>query len=136
MNNPAKHRLATQAVHAGRPAEVPDFVPTVAPIQPSVTYRYDCMDDLDAVFGGTKQGYVYTRYGSPTVTAFEEAVAMLEQGEAALGFASGMAAIHAALLASGVQAGTAVVAAQDVYGATYALLDGLLRDQGVSARAL
>ena len=134
MKNLAKLRLATQAVHAGRPAEVPDFVPTVAPIHPSVTYRYDCMDDLDAVFAGTKQGYVYTRYGSPTVTALEEAVATLEQGEAALGYASGMAAIHAGLLASGVQAGTAVVAAQDVYGATYALLDGLLRDQGVSTR--
>ena len=134
MEDLANYQLATQAVHAGRPTEVPDYVPTVSPIHPSVTYRYDRMDDLDAVFAGTKQGYVYTRYGSPTVAALEEAVATLEQGESALGFASGMAAIHAGLLASGVRAGTSVVAAQDVYGATYALLDGLLRNQGISTR--
>ena len=90
------------------------------------------MDDLDAVFEGTRKGYVYTRYGNPTVTALEEAVAALEEGEAALAFASGMAAIHAALLAVGARAGSAVVAAQDIYGATYSLLAGLLRSQGVT----
>jgi cystathionine gamma-synthase/methionine-gamma-lyase len=92
------------------------------------------MDDLDAVFAGTRAGYVYARFGSPTVTALEEAMAALEQGEAALAFASGMAAVHAALLAVGVRAGSAVVAAQDVYGATYALLDRLLRSQGITVR--
>jgi cystathionine beta-lyase/cystathionine gamma-synthase len=68
------------------------------------------------------------------VTALEEAVAALEEGETALAFASGMAAIHAALLAVGARAGSAVVAAQDIYGATHALLDGLLRTQGVITR--
>jgi cystathionine gamma-synthase/methionine-gamma-lyase len=92
------------------------------------------MEDLDGVFGGTRQGYVYGRYGNPTVTALEEAVATLEDGEAGLAFASGMAAIHTALLAVGARAGSAVVAAQDVYGATYALLDQLLRSQGVFVR--
>jgi cystathionine gamma-synthase/methionine-gamma-lyase len=43
-----------------------------------------------------------------------------------------MAAIHAALLATGARAGTSVVAAQDIYGATYALLDQLMRSQGVT----
>jgi cystathionine gamma-synthase/methionine-gamma-lyase len=116
-----------------RPAR-PDFTPTVTPIHPSVTYLYDEMNDLDAVFAGTRRGYVYTRYGNPTVTALEEAMAGLEEGEAALAFASGMAAVHVALLAVGVRAGAAVVAAQDVYGATYALLDRLLRAQGVAVR--
>jgi cystathionine gamma-synthase/methionine-gamma-lyase len=90
------------------------------------------MEDLDAVFAGTRQGYVYSRYGNPTVTALEKTVAALEEGEAALAFASGMAAIHAALLAVGARAGSAVVAAQDIYGATYALLDKLLHSQGVA----
>jgi len=92
------------------------------------------MENLDAVFAGTHQGYVYTRYGNPTVTALEEAVAELEEGEAALAFGSGMAAIHATLLAVGARAGSAVVAAQDIYGATYGLLDQLMRSQGVTAR--
>jgi cystathionine gamma-synthase/methionine-gamma-lyase len=92
------------------------------------------MDELDEVFAGTREGYVYARYGSPTVTALEEAVAALEGGEAAMAFASGMAAIHTTLLALGARNGSAVVAAQDIYGATYALLDQLMRTQGVTVR--
>ena len=83
---------------------------------------------------GSSDNPVYTRYGNPTVAAFEAAVAALEGGEAALAYGSGMAAIHAALLAAGARAGTAVVAAHDVYGATYALLNRLLATQGVTVR--
>ncbi len=128
---PTTHRWATRAVHAGARPAPSDFIPTVLPIHPSVTFLYDQMADLDAVFAGERSGYVYGRYGNPTVTALEEAIADLEDGEAALAFASGMAAIHTALLSVGARAGTAVVAARDVYGATYALLDGLMRTQGV-----
>ncbi len=127
-------RLATRAVHAGARSPRPDFTPTVTAIYPSVSYCYDQMQDLDSVFAGTRQGYVYGRYGNPTVSALEEAVAALEEGESALAFASGMAAIHIALLSAGARAGSTVVAAQDVYGATYALLDQLMRSQGVSVR--
>jgi cystathionine beta-lyase/cystathionine gamma-synthase len=131
MKNLAPYHLSTRAVHAGTRAPRPDFTPSVTPIYPSVTYLYDRMEDLDGVFAGTRQGYVYSRYGNPTVAALEEAAAALEGGEAALAFASGMAAVHAALLAVGARAGAAVVAARDIYGATYALLDKLLRSQGV-----
>ena len=134
MSHTKPHQLTTRAVHAGAHPPRPDFTPTVTPIYPSVTYGYDNMTDLDGVFAGSRQGYVYTRYGNPTVTALEEAVATLEEGETALAFASGMAAIHAALLAVGARAGSAIVAAQDIYGATYALLDQLMRSQGVVAR--
>ena len=134
MNDLKTHRLATRAVHAGARSPRPDFAPTVTPIHPSVTYVYERMEDLDGVFAGTRQGYVYTRYGNPTVTALEEAVAALEEGESALAFSSGMAAIHAALLATGARAGSAVVAARDIYGTTYALLDQLVRSQGVTVR--
>ena len=136
MTDRINQQLATRAVHAGRPKDQPDeaYQPTVTPIHPSVTYHYPAMEDLDAVFAGTRSGYVYARYGNPTVTALEEAVAALEEGEDALAFASGMAAIHAALLATGAREGSTVVAAQDLYGATYALLDQLLRSQGVTVR--
>jgi cystathionine beta-lyase/cystathionine gamma-synthase len=134
MSRSTSYHLTTRAVHAGARPPRPDFTPTVVPIYPSVTYCYDTMKDLDEILAGSRQGYVYTRYGNPTVTALEEAVAVLEEGETALAFASGMAAIHAALLAVGARAGSAVVAAQDVYGATYALLDQLMRSQGVTVR--
>jgi cystathionine beta-lyase/cystathionine gamma-synthase len=132
MDDLPLRRLATRAAHAGSRTLPPDFTPTVTPIHPSVTYLYDQMEDLDAVFAGTRPGYVYSRYGNPTVTALEEAVAALEEGESAMAFASGMAAIHATLLAAGARAGSTVVAAQDIYGATYALLNQLLHTQGVT----
>ncbi len=127
-------QLATRAVHAGRAPATPEFTPTVTPIHPSVTYRYPTMEELDQVFAGTREGYVYGRYGNPTVTAFEDAVAALEGGETALAFASGMAAVHVALLAVGARSGSTVVAAQDIYGATFSLLSDLMTTQGVTPR--
>ncbi len=124
----------TLAVHAGERMPRPDFTPVATPIYHSAAYVYEDLDDLDAIFAGTRQGPVYARYGNPTLTALETAVAALEGGEAALSYASGMAAIHGALLAAGARAGAAVVAAQDVYGATYALLDRVLATQGVTVR--
>jgi cystathionine beta-lyase/cystathionine gamma-synthase len=124
--------FSTRAVHAGERTKQADYTPVATSIVPSVGYLYESMDDLDAVFANRKPGYVYARYGSPTVAAFETAVANLEEGEAALAFASGMAAIHTSLLAAGVRAGSSVVSAFDVYGATYNLLRRLFADLGVS----
>jgi cystathionine beta-lyase/cystathionine gamma-synthase len=134
MGDAKKYRFATRAVHAGRAGRSSDAIPTVTPIHPSVSYHYKHIEDLDEVFAGKRAGYTYSRYGSPTVTAVEEAVADLEGGEKGLAFSSGMAAIQAVLLAVGVRAGSAVVAAQDLYGMTYALLDQVFRTQGVTVR--
>ena len=123
--------IFTQAVHAGERGPRPDFTPVSTPIYPSVGYLYDDMRDLDGVFGNEREGYVYPRYGSPTVNAWERAIATLEGAEGAVAYATGMAAIHAALLGAGVKTGTTVVAAADVYGATYALLERTLAQLGV-----
>jgi cystathionine beta-lyase/cystathionine gamma-synthase len=128
--------FSTRAVHAGERIKPGNYTPVTSSIVPSVAYTYDSMDDLDAVFGNTQPGYVYSRFASPTVTAFEQAVANLEGGEAAMAFASGMAAVHAALLAAGVRAGSSVVSAFDVYGATFSLLKRLFAELGVSTRML
>lgn len=124
--------FATRAVHAGERAPHPDFTPVSTPIYSTVGYLYDNMDDADAVLGSQRTGYVYARYTGPTITAFEQAVASLEGAKAAQAYASGMAAIHAALLAAGVKAGSSVVAALDVYGATFSLLRGLFATLGVT----
>ena len=135
-----KPSIFTQAVHAGERGPRPDFTPVVTPIYNSVGYLYESMEQLDAVFGGEREGYVYPRFGTPTNAALEQAVAILEGGEAAegsaaaLSFASGMAAVHAALLATGLEAGQAVVSAQDVYGASYALLARLFTALGIRVR--
>jgi cystathionine gamma-synthase/methionine-gamma-lyase len=125
--------FATRAAHAGERNPPGDFIPVSTPIHPTVGYLYDSIEELDAVFAGTRPGYVYPRYGSPTVAAFEAAVADLEGAEAAQAFASGMAALHAALLAAGARAGKAVVHALDLYGATFTLLRTLLSQLGVQA---
>ncbi|MBI3328995.1 MAG: PLP-dependent transferase [Nitrospinae bacterium] len=126
--------FATQAVHAGERLPKPDFTPVNTPIYQSVSFIYDTIETMDAIFGGERSGYVYTRYGNPTVAALERAVATLEGGETAVAFASGMAAIHAVLLALEVVSGTAVVAAQDLYGATSTLLTTIFTRQGVNVR--
>jgi cystathionine beta-lyase/cystathionine gamma-synthase len=121
----------TRAVHAGERSAHPDYTPISTPIHNAVTYTYDNMHTLDAVFAGTRAGYVYHRYGNPTVTALEQAVAAVEGTESAIACASGMAAIHLALLAAGVKSGCAVLAANDLYGGTHALLTRVFRAQGV-----
>jgi cystathionine gamma-synthase/methionine-gamma-lyase len=128
----SERSIFTTAVHAGERAARPNFTPVTTPVYPSASYLYEDFETLDVVFGGEQPGPIYARYGNPTNDALETAVAALEGGEAALSFSSGMAAIHAALLGAGARQGTSVVAARDVYGATYNLLDKLLSQQGVT----
>jgi cystathionine beta-lyase/cystathionine gamma-synthase len=134
MKDPSHASFQTRAVHAGERVPPADYRPVASPIWPTVGYLYESMDDLDAVFAHTKAGQVYLRYSNPTVEAFETAIANLEGAEAAQAYGSGMAAIHAALLGAGVKAGTSVVAALDVYGATYTLLNNLFASLNVKAR--
>ncbi len=132
MKNLKARSFNTRTVHAGEKLNLENVNPVVSPIHPSVGYTFADSNDLDAVIGNEKPGFVYsTRYANPTVTAFETAVANLEGAEDAYAFASGMAAIHMALLAAGVRAGTSVVAAADVYGATYSLLQDVFTALGV-----
>ena len=131
MNNLHNKAFSTRAVHAGERTTPGNFRPVTTSIVPSVSYFYESMDDLNAVFDNAQPGFIYSRYSSPTVAAFESAVADLEGAEAALAFASGMAAIQATLLSAGVQAGTSVVSSFDVYGATYSLLRRFFASMGV-----
>lgn len=128
-----QNSFATKTVHAGERLNLDGVRPVTTPIHPSVGYTFANSHDLDAVLGSEQAGYVYsTRYTNPTVTALETAVATLEQTDSAQAFASGMSAIHIALLGAGVRAGTAVVAAADIYGATYTLLQELFAELGAT----
>jgi cystathionine gamma-synthase/methionine-gamma-lyase len=127
----ADTRIWTTAVHAGEHGPRPDFSPVATPIYATVAYTYESMADLDGVFGDTRPGYVYSRYGNPTVAAFEQSVAALEGADEAVAYSTGMAAVYGALLAAGAAAGATVVSAADVYGATYGLQQQLLASLGV-----
>jgi cystathionine gamma-synthase/methionine-gamma-lyase len=131
-----EHGMATLAVHAGRAATHPDYTPICTPIHNAVTYTYDDMSKLDAVFSGEQRGYVYSRFGNPTVAALETAIAQLEGTEAALGCASGMAAVHLAITTAGGAPDSGVLAARDLYGGTHALLTEVFAARGVRCQTM
>jgi cystathionine gamma-synthase/methionine-gamma-lyase len=96
-----------------------------------VTYVYETSEELEHVFSGERAGYVYSRFANPTVRALEQAVAGLEGTDAAVACSTGMAALHVSLLASGIGPGSSVLAANDLYGGTQALLNEVFRGMGV-----
>jgi len=123
--------FATQAVHAGEaPCPVTGALDT--PIYQSTTFASADSNEMAAVYGEEKFGYMYTRYGNPTIHALEEKMATLECGEAALATATGMAAISTAILGY-VKSGDHVVAARSLYGAAYNFLNKKLPRMGASA---
>ena len=121
--------FSTQAVHAGNDVPTPSGHPVSPSIYPAVTYTYDSMDDLSAALH-ENAGYSYSRYGSPTIAMLEKAVATLEGTEDAVAYASGMGALHGAFAQANITPDRPVVAARNVYGATYALLNKLYADSG------
>ena len=126
--NDASWTQETLFVHGGERLRTasPTGVPTVQPIYASTTYLHQDAEALDRAFDGPtatgEQAYVYGRQGNPSAQALETVMAQTEGGVGAVSFGSGMAAIHAALLAAGLAAGCKVVATRDMYGATIALL--------------
>src|SRR5215510_14307625 len=123
--------IRTKLVHAGERRGVSDAQPVATPIYASATFTYDSMAEIDQVFSGEKQGFIYTRYGNPTTAALEEAVRSVEEGATACAYATGMAAIHAALIACDLRTGSTVLASQDLYGASTNLLNNIFSNFGV-----
>ncbi len=128
-------RFDTLAVHAGSPDFTLDGAhPTALPLVPASSFWYESADQLDRVLGDQEHGYSYARYDSPTVVAFEEAVAALEGAPRAVAFGSGMAAIHAAVRHFAPSPGGTVFVSQDCYGGTFTLLGNTLSQEGVDVQ--
>src|SRR5712691_4945327 len=123
--------INTQLVHAGERGAPPSGKPVSTPIYATATFTYDSMAEVDRVFAGEKKGYIYTRYGNPTVAALEEAVRVLEEGAAACAYSTGMAALHAAIFACELAPGATILASQDLYGATIDLLYKIFGSYGI-----
>lgn len=131
-DEPRSFGFDTRAVHAGEDlVQVGGAHPMSTPIVQASSYWFASSDELDAVLGGTQPGYVYARFASPTVAAFEQAVAALEGAPGAVAFASGMAAVHAALAVCTGSPDSRVLASADCYGGTSTLLNTVMRQQGV-----
>ncbi len=124
------YEFATLAVHAGE-SPCPATGALDTPIYQSTTFVSADSDEMAAVYGEEKSGYMYTRYGNPTIRALEEKMAALEGGDAALAFSTGMAAISSAILGT-IKTGDHVVAARSLYGAAYNFLNRKLPRMGAS----
>jgi cystathionine gamma-lyase len=115
--------FSTRAIHAGQDAD-PATGATVVPIYATSTYTQEAL--------GKHKGYEYSRTGNPTRAALEACLAALEGADRGLAFASGLAATTAVL--SLLRPGDEVVAAADLYGGTYRLLERIFKPWGLTCR--
>ena len=133
--NPASQRgLSTRCVHAG---DVRDPQGALhAPLYNHSTFGFAQTRDVLDVVEGRRDGSLYTRYGmNPTIRAVEAKLADLEGADAALAFASGMAA-EAATFLTHARSGDHIVCIGDVYGGTFELLGSDLPRLGIETTFL
>lgn len=125
-------KFPTRAIHAGEVADT--FGSPHTPVYDTTTFKFGATAEMLEVIEGRRSGGLYTRYGmNPSITSVEAKLAQLEETEAALLFASGMAAISATLLAHG---GRGIVSLGEIYGGTYQLMTAQLPALGIETRCL
>jgi len=119
----------TLCLHAG---QIPDPATgsRAAPIYQTAAYVFDDTDHAASLFNAQTFGNIYSRLSNPTTAMFEERMAALEGGTAALGVASGLAAQMTALLTL-LSAGDHIVSASTLYGGTYSQFDVNFRKMGI-----
>ncbi len=131
------YRFSTKCCHAGQSCD-PRTGAHNTPIYQTTTYAFQNVDHGARLFSdafnpsvGIQDGFIYTRFGNPTQQALEEKIAALEEGEAALAFSSGMAAISAVFLLL-VKPQDHVVADNSLYGTTRDFLVQIMEKFGVA----
>jgi O-succinylhomoserine sulfhydrylase len=100
------------------------------PIFLTQSFAYDTAEAADKRFGGEEPGFIYARYGNPTVKTFEDRLALLEGVEGCRATASGMAAVHTALVGL-LKAGDHMVASRALFGSCRWIITQLLPRFGV-----
>ena len=105
--------------------------PRILPIVQSTTYKYDDIDHVNRIMTLQAFGHKYSRTSNPTVAGFEGRLNLLEGGAATVATASGQAA-NLLAISNIVKAGDHVLAATQLYGGTFTLLNSTLKKFGVS----
>lgn len=121
-------RQRTRLVHAG--VKRSQFQETSEALFLTQGFVYPDAEAAEARFKGEDPGYIYARYGNPTVGMFEERIASLEGAEDAFATASGMAAVNAAMMCM-LRAGDHVVAGRALFGSCLYIVETLLPRFGV-----
>jgi O-succinylhomoserine sulfhydrylase len=124
------YRQATQLIHAGSLRS--QFGETSEAMFLTSGFVYDNAEQAEATFAGTQTHYQYSRFGNPTLSMLESRLALLEGAEACRVTATGMAAVHAAML-SHLRAGDRVVASRALFGSCHWIVTNLLPQYGIAA---
>lgn len=128
--NPTALGMRTLAVHGGQHPDAQSGAITT-PITATSSFSYGDFDSGARRFSGEDPGYMYSRFGNPTVTAFEERMAVLENAESAVACASGMAAVSATLFAL-LKSGDEIIHIGALYGGTEGVIRNLLPRYGIT----
>lgn len=128
MSSGKNWRPATKLIHSGTSRS--QFGETSEALYLTQGYLYDSAEAAEARFKGEEDGYIYSRYGNPTVSMFEERMCEMEGAEDARAMASGMAAVHAAI-ACQAKAGDHIVAAKALFGSCRWVVETLMPQYGV-----
>jgi len=123
--------LSTRAIHGNKLYAYKG--PVATPIYQTSTYRFETSEEAVRFAKGDPTVYVYTRYHNPTVHDVEEKIALMERGEAAALFSSGMAAITTAILAF-TKPGDEIVSTAALYGGTYRWFRDELPHNGITVK--
>ncbi|ABK87439.1 TPA: methionine gamma-lyase [Bacillus cereus] len=118
-----KKHMETALIHHGYTSEEHKGSLT-PPLFQTSTFTFETAQQGEASFAGVDPSYIYSRLGNPTVKLFEERMEVLEGGEEALAFGSGMAAISATLIGF-LKAGDHIICSNGLYGCTYGFLEVL-----------
>jgi O-succinylhomoserine sulfhydrylase len=130
MTETPKRRIATNLIHAGRIRTNLDE--TAEALFLTSAFVYESAELAEAVFANQVPHYQYTRFSNPTVAMLEGRLAEIEGAEACRCTATGMAAIHSAML-SHLKAGDRVVAARALFGSCHWIVSTLLPQYGIEA---
>ena len=126
---PNAYRAATRLVQGGTARS--NFDETAEALFLTSGFVYASAEQAEATFAGTQRHYQYSRFGNPTVAMLEDRLAQIEGAEACRVTATGMAAVHAAIL-SHVKAGDRVVASRALFGSCHWIVSTLLPRYGVA----
>jgi O-acetylhomoserine (thiol)-lyase len=132
MSASSGHRLGTLALHAGQEPD-PTTTARAVPIYATSSYVFRDTDSAANLFALKEFGNIYSRLMNPTNDVLEKRLAALDGGAAALAFASGQAAITAAILTI-THAGQNFISATSLYGGTWTLFTQTLKKLGVEVR--
>jgi O-acetylhomoserine (thiol)-lyase len=126
-------RFETLALHGGSYRSDPATGAVAVPIYQTTSYQFHDTDHASRLFALEEIGNIYTRVQNPTTTAFEDRIAALEGGSAALAVASGQTASAYSVL-NLASSGDNIVSSTDLYGGTITLFSQTLKQFGVEVR--